>query len=187
MPLTLCRYASHRFRQKPPSCTSLINVTFKSISVLRPWLVYMSSYAIILSRLKILCSKNCFPIFLLDFLPTSLIILHMKAPMTNQSDRSTPQALHSTLTIQLTFLKYFYIFFIFYATPRFLPQMTGTKLTKGPPAENDRRPRKRARRPYSSRNPPDAANSSNCSRLSWTVQAGNSRSHWRRLKLVSKL
>ena len=93
------------------------------------------------SRLTISCLKTCFPISLLDLLPTSLIILHIKAPMTNQSDRSTPQFVHSTLTIQPTFLSYLYIFFFFYATPRFLLQMTCTRHTKGLPTGNDRRPK----------------------------------------------
>ena len=66
----------------------------------------------------------------------------MKTPMTNKSGRLTPQSLHSTLTIQLTFLRHFFIFFISYATPRLVPQTTGTRHTKAPPA------RWRARRPY---------------------------------------
>ena len=122
MPLPLCECASHRFRQKPPSWASLIKTTFKSFLALKPWLVYMNFYAIILSRLTIHFLKNCFPISLLDFFPTSLIVLHTKAPMTSLSDRSTLQSLHSTLTIQPTFLKDLYIFFTFYETPRFLPQ-----------------------------------------------------------------
>ena len=98
-------YATHIVRvcvtlmsPKTSKLNSLIIITFQSISILKPWLAYMNSYAIILSRLTILCLKNCFPICPLDFRPTFLIILHMKAPMRNQPDRSTPQSLNSTLT-----------------------------------------------------------------------------------------
>ena len=46
---------------------------------------------------------------------------------------------------------------------------------------------RRARRPYNTQKPPASASTSKCSRFSWAVQAGNSRSHCRRLKLVSSL
>ena len=107
--------------------------------------------------------------------------------MKNQSIPLTHQFLHFIPTIQLIFLKYFKSFFFFIATPKCLPRRRAHENTKGSPAENNRRPRRRARRPYSSGNSPDAASSSNCSCLPRTVQAGNSRSHCRRLKLVNKL
>ena len=61
--------------------------------------------------------------------------------LTNQSILSILSLLHFILTIQLTFLKIFYIFLIFYATPKFfLPQRRAQDGRKGSPAENDRRP-----------------------------------------------
>ena len=94
---------------------------------------------------------------LLCFLPTRLlhtflIKLHMKVLITNQSDRSTLPSLHSTLTIQLTFLKYFFILFILYETPKILPQLTGTKHTKRPPAENNGRPGRGSKDPFAPKN-----------------------------------
>ena len=62
--------------------------------------------------------------------------------MMNQFIQSTLQFLHFIPMIQLTFLENFYILLIVYATPRFLPPPPGTKHKKGPPAENDRRPRR---------------------------------------------
>ena len=58
----------------------------------------------------------------------------------NQFIQLTSQFLHFIPIIQPTSLKFFYIFLILYATPRFLPPTPGTKYKKGPPAENDRRP-----------------------------------------------
>ena len=53
-------------------------------------------------------------------------------------------------------------------------------------AAGQKRPatRKKAREPHMTRNPPASASSSNCSRLLIAVQAGNSRSHCRRLEPV---
>ena len=84
MPLTLCECASHRFCQTPPSWTSLINVTFKSISVLRLWLVLMNSFATTLLHVRIPCSKNCSLFSVLDFPHTSSIILLTKTLIRNQ-------------------------------------------------------------------------------------------------------
>ena len=66
--------------------------------------------------------------------------------MMNQSILSTPRFL-CIPTIQLIFLNCFHIFLILYATPRSLPPLPGTKHKKGPPAENDRRPRRKTRGP----------------------------------------
>ena len=74
----------------------------------------------------------------------------------------------------------------FFATPKFLPRRRAQDIQKG------RRPRmifdpKEGPRPQIKQKLPASASSSNCSRLSWAVQAGNSRSQCRRLKLVSWL
>ena len=188
MPLISCECALPQFRHIPPNWTLLIKVIFKFTLALKQWLVCTISSATIHLHLRIHSSKN----YLLISLDVSTFISSITLPtntlqMMNQSIQSTLQFLHFIPRIQLFFLNYFYIFLIFYATPRFLPPSPGTKYTKGPPAENDRRPTRRAQKPYNFRRPPDAASSSNCSRLSWTVQAGNSQSHCRRLKLVNKL
>ena len=60
--------------------------------------------------------------------------------MMNKSTLPTIRLLPSILTIQPTFLKTFYLFFIFYSTPKFLPQKLAHDSKKGPSAENDRRP-----------------------------------------------
>ena len=119
MPLILYKCASDRFCHKPPNWVLMINATFKFTSSPKRWLVGSNVYSIILTPLMIFCSKNYFPISLLHFVPTFLITLHMKDLIRNQSDRLTPQSLHSTLTIQLTFSKYFFALFILYATPKF--------------------------------------------------------------------
>ena len=188
MPLILWECALHRFCQRLPNWTLLIKVIFKFTLALKQWRVCTIFSAIIPLHQLIHSSKNYLLIFLRVSTLISSITLFTNIPqMMNQSFQSTLQSLHFTPTIHLIFLNCFYIILIFYATPRFLPPPPGTKYTKGPPAENDRRPRRRAQRPYNSRRPPDAASSSNCSRLSCTVQAGNIRSHCRRLKLVNKL
>ena len=142
MPLILCECASHRFRQTPPSWTSLINVTFKSISVLKPWLVYMNSFATTLLHVRIPCSKNCSPISLLDFLHTSSIILFMKTLIMNQFIQLIQLFPHFILMIRPTFPTYFspHFLYFYYATLKFLPQRRAHYSRKGPPAENDRRP-----------------------------------------------
>ena len=140
MPPILYEYAPHRFRHKPPNWISMLSAIFKFTSAPKRWPVYTNFCAVILSRLMILCSKNYFPTSLLDFLHTFSITLVMKFPITNQFIRSTLQFRHFLPTIPLIFLNCFYIFLIFYATRRFLPPPPGTKHTKVPPAENNRRP-----------------------------------------------
>ena len=140
MPLTLCECASHRFRQKPQNWISLINVTFKSISVLKPWLVYMNSFAITPLHVLIFCSKNCSLTSLLGFLHTSSIRSLMTILITNLFFQSIHLFLHFILTTQPNFLECFHIFFIFYASPKFLPQGQAQDDTKRLPALNDRRP-----------------------------------------------
>ena len=95
----------------------------------------------IFSHLRIYSSTNYSPISLHVFTLKSSLTLPTNTPrMMNQSILSTHQFLHFIPMIQPTFLKYFYIFLIFSATPKFLPQLTGTKHTKRPSAENNRRP-----------------------------------------------
>ena len=86
-------------------------------------------------------SKNCSLIFLCVFIPIFSIISPTITPrMMNQFVPSIFLFLHFILTIQLTFFKYFYIFLIFPATPKNLPQGQVQDDIKRPPAENDRRP-----------------------------------------------
>ena len=188
MPLISCECALTQLRHRPPNWTLLIKVIFKFTLALKQWLVCTISSATIHLHLRIHSSKN----YLLISLHVSTLISSITLPtntlqMMNQSFQSTLQFLHFIPTIQLIFLNCFFIFLVFYATPSFLPPPPGTKHTKVPPAENDRRPRRRAQKPYKSRRPPDAASSYSCSRLSLTVQAGNSWRHCRRLKLVNNL
>ena len=87
---------------------------------LKQWLVCTIFSATILFHLRTHSSKNYSLIFLHVFILLFLIISATNSPrMKNHSIRSTPQLLHSILTIQPTFLKYLYIFFCFYATPNF--------------------------------------------------------------------
>ena len=123
MPLILCECALHRFRQRPPNWTLLIKVSFKFTLALKQWLVCAIFFAIILLHLRTHSSKNYSLIFLHVFTLISSITLLMNIPrMMNQSTLLTRRFMHFIPTIQLTFPKYFFIFFIFYATPRFLPQ-----------------------------------------------------------------
>ena len=144
MPLILYECALLRFPQKPPNWTLMIKATFKSTSAPKQWLACMIFFAIILLHLRTHSSKN----YLLIFLHVSTLISSITSPMNtpqmmNQFIQSTLQYLHFIPTIRLISLNNLYIFLIFYATPRFLPPPPGTKDTKGPPAENDRRPRRR--------------------------------------------
>ena len=142
MPLILYECALHRFRQRLPDWTLLIKVIFKFISALKPWLACTIFSAILLLHVRIHSSKNYSPIFLPVFTLISSITLPINTPrMKNQSILSTLPFLHSTPTIQPIFLKHFYIFFIFMQLPNFYHE-DGTGHTKGPPAENDRRPEK---------------------------------------------
>ena len=123
MPLILYECASPRFCHRPPNWIPMIKVTFKFISALKQWLVYTIFFAIIHLHVRTHSSKNYLPIFLHGFILIFLIILPMSTlRMRCQSIQSTLRLLRSILTTQLTFLEYFYIVLIFYATPRFLPQ-----------------------------------------------------------------
>ena len=57
--------------------------------------------------------------------------------------------LHSILIIRPTFLRYFlpYLLYFFYGTPKILTRRRAQDSEKGPPAANDRRPRRRPGRP----------------------------------------
>ena len=100
------------------------------------WRVRLNFYAVIVLRITIHSSKNYSLIFLHAFPLISSIILATNTPrMMNQSVLLTHQFLLFIPTIQLTFPKYFYIFLIFYATPRFSPQRRAQDIPKG------RRPR----------------------------------------------
>ena len=144
MPLILYEYALQRFRHKPPKWILMISATFKSTSAPKQWLVCMIFFAIILLHLRIHSLRN----YSLISLHVSTVISSITSPtniprMMNQSNLSTPQFLHFIPMIQFTFFEDFYIFLILYATPRFLPPPPGTKHKTGPPAENDRQPRRK--------------------------------------------
>ena len=190
MPLILYECASLRFRHRPPNWIPMIRVTFKFISALKQWLACTIFFAIIPLHVRTHSSKSYLLIFLHVFILTFLITLLTNTPrMKNQFSQLIHLSLHSTLMIRLTFLKYFISFFLyfFYATPKFLPQ--GRRHATYKRAAGRERPatRKKGPRPYMTRNPPASAGASSWSRLSWAVQAGNSRSHCRRLKLVNWL
>ena len=118
----------------------MIKAIFKSTSAPKQWLACMIFFAIILLHLRTHSSENCSLIFLHVSTLISLFLSPTNTPqMMNQFIQSTLRFLHFIPTIRLISLNNFYIFLISYATPRFLPPPPGTKYTKGPPAENDRR------------------------------------------------
>ena len=85
-------------------------VTSKSISVLKPWLVYMNSFAITLLHNPTLCSKNYSLTSLQGSTPIYSIILSTNTPrIMNQSIRPTPQPLYFIRMIPLTFPNFFYL------------------------------------------------------------------------------
>ena len=148
MPRKLCECVLHRFRQKPPNWTLLMNVTYNATLARRPWLVYTNFYATTLSRIPIHSSKNYSLIFLPIFTLISSIILLTNTPRTNnQSSRSTHQSLHSTLTIQPTLLKYFYIFLFFMQLQNFYHK-DGHRTYKRAAGRKRPTTQRRARRPY---------------------------------------
>ena len=119
----LCECALHRFQHRPPNWTLMIKVIFKFNWALKQWLVCSIFFATILLPLRTHSSTNYSLIFLRVFILIFSIMSPTNTPrIRNQSIQSTLQFLHIILTIQLTFLKYFYIFVIFQATPRLLPQ-----------------------------------------------------------------
>ena len=148
MPVISCELALHRFSQRPPNWTLLIKEIFKFTLALKQWRVCTISSATIHLHLRIHCSKNYFLISLHVFtLISSIISPTNTLQMMNQFIQSTLQFLHFISMIQLTFLEYFYVLLILYATPTFLPTPPGTKHKKGSPAENDRRPEGRSEDP----------------------------------------
>ena len=141
MQLISCECALHRFRRRPPNWTLLIKVIFKFTLALKQWRVCTISSAITLLHLRIHSSKNYSLISLhVSTLISSIISPTNTLQMMNQFIQLTLQFLHFIPMIQPTSLKFFYIFLILYASPRFLPPPPRTKHAKGPPAENDRRP-----------------------------------------------
>ena len=150
MPLILYECASLRFRHRPPNWIPMIRVTFKFISALKQWLACTIFFAIIPLHVRTHSSKSYLLIFLHVFILTFLITLLTNTPrMKNQFSQLIHLSLHSTLMIRLTFLKYFISFFciFFMQLQNFYHKDGGTRHTKGPPAENDRRPARRARGP----------------------------------------
>ena len=112
MLLILYECALPRFRHRPPNWIPMIRVTFKFISALKQWLVCTIFFAIIHLHVRTHSSKNYSLIFLPGFTLIFSITLSMSTPrMRSQSIRSTLQLLHFILTTQLTFLKFFLLFF----------------------------------------------------------------------------
>ena len=112
MPLILYECASPRFRHRPPNWIPMIRVTFKFISALKQWLICTIFFAIIHLHVRTHSSKNYSLIFLPAFTLIFSITLSMSTPrMRSQSIRSTLQLLQFILTTQLTFLKFFLLFF----------------------------------------------------------------------------
>ena len=125
-------------------------VISKFISVLRQCLVCMIFSAIIPLHLRIPSSKNYWLIFLHVSTLISSITSPMNTPkMMNQLIQSTLQFLRFIPTIRLIFPNNFYIFLLYYATPRFLPPPPGTKHRKGRERPTTRR---MARAPTPQRN-----------------------------------
>ena len=139
MSLILCACALHLFCQRPLNWTSLIKIIFRLNMALKPWLVCMTSYAIILLHHRVHFSK----IYSLIFLHVCILMSSIMSPtntpgMMNQSTLLTLFFLHFIPTLQLTFSKNFYIFLTFSCNSKFLPQRRALDI-KGSPAENDRR------------------------------------------------
>ena len=158
MPLIMNECASPRFRHRPPNWILMIKVTFKFISALKQWLVCTIFFAIIPLHVRTHSSKNYSPISLHGFTLIFSITLFMSTlRMRSQSIQSTLRLLHFILTTQLTFLKYFYIVLIFYATPRFLPHGRRHATFKRAPGRERPTTRKKGPRPQITRNPPASA------------------------------
>ena len=101
------------------------------ISVLKLELVYTSYFAIVLLHGLTLRLRNCFLVSLIDFPRIISIIIHMKVRMLDQSDRSTPQFLRFTVTIQLFSFKYIYNFLSFCANPNLYHKDRRRTIQKG--------------------------------------------------------
>ena len=150
MPLILYECASPRFRHRPPNWIPMIKVTFKFTSALKQWLVCTIFFAIILLHVRTHSSKNYLLIFLHVFILIFFITLPTNTlPIKNQFIQLIHLSLPSTLMIRPTFLSCFisYFVFLFMQLQNLYHKDGGTRHTKGPPAENDRRPARRARGP----------------------------------------
>ena len=186
MPLILYEYLLHGFCHKRPNWILMISATFKFISAPRRWLVCMIFSAVIHLHLRIHSSKNYSLISLhVSTLISSITLFTSTLQMMNQFIQSTLQFLQFILTIQLTFVKHFYTILILIAAQDFYHHRRVQNIKKG------RRPRRtddpgEGPKTLEYPKPPALASSSSCSRLSWTVQVGNCRSHCRRLKLVNR-
>ena len=162
-------------------------VIFKWNLAQKLWLVYTIFSAIILLHLPTQSSKNYSLISLHVFTLKSSIISPTNTPrMMNQTILLTPPFLHFFSDGSTDFFKYLNIFLFFMQLQTFYHNWRVQNIQKG------RRPRTNddpgeGSKTYITQKPPASASSSNCSRLSWTVQAGNSRSHYGQLKLVNWL
>ena len=113
-------------------------VTFKSNLPLRQWLVCTIFSAIIFLHLRIDSSKNYSLISLHVFTRISSFISPTNTLRMMNFFNSSVSAFYSDNSTYFSSLLLY--LFIFYATPRVLPQLMATKRAKEPPAENDRRP-----------------------------------------------
>ena len=103
-------------------------VFFKFTLALKQWLVCTTFSVTILLPLRIHSLKKNSVIFLqVSTFSSSITLLTNTPRMMNQSILLTCQSLHSTLTIQLTFLKYLKIAFIFSCNSKIFTTETGTR------------------------------------------------------------
>ena len=128
-----------------------IKVIFRFTLDLKLWLAYTTFSAIIPLHARTHSSTSYSVIFPHAFILIFLIILPTNTlRMKNQFIQLTRRFLHFIRTIRLTFLKYVLkLFLSFMQLQDFYHKDGGTRHTKGPPAENDRRPARRARGPRS--------------------------------------
>ena len=156
MPLILYECASPRFRHRPPNWIPKIKVTFKFISALKQWLAYTIFFATIPLHVRTHSSKNYSPISLHAFTLIFSTTLSMSTPrMRSQSIRSTLQLLHFILTTQLTFLKYFIPYFVFFlCNSKSLPQGRWHRTYKRVAGRERPTTRRRARGPRPPRSRP---------------------------------
>ena len=154
------------------------NVIFKSNFAPKQWLVCMIFSAIILLHLRIHYSKkNSITSIHVSTLISSITSPTNTSRMMSQSILLTPLFLHSIPTIQPIFLKYFYIFLIIYATPRFLPPPPVQNIKKGRRPRTTDDPEEGPKAYSTSLKPPGSANFFSWARSSVVVQTGKTLSH----------
>ena len=121
-------------------------IIFNFILAPKRWLAYTNFFAITLLHVLIICSRNCFPLSLLDFFHTTSNISLLKTLITNQFIQPIHLFLRSIQITQFTFLKSFSLYpSRFLCSPKeFLPHGGAQDSKKLLPAWNDRQPRRRS-------------------------------------------